>query len=285
MASDDPDFLPGGALYQSNAMTQLNARSSSASFGGGGRSSSPSSPVNTPTTTGHQSISTFGANDYARVSIDGGGLNGFAGAAVASLQLAIAVEQFALAKKYYNTNKTDFDFYKNTYQNALLFHNVEAFNTPFYMSDFLPMTGAMLGRTKTYDEKWFQTRRRLHRYAVGMGRQVDYLFYMTRRKATMTSWMAGRRIEDTRKDRKDDQIQNHKIQSLNFGISAGNIARQGLASSANTLTHAFDEFGSRISGFGSGLNRYNSYRDTEKAAQRVLDSASQSGANMAPHAM
>ena len=266
-------------------ISQFNNVASGASFGGGGKAVNPSSPVGgAATASGHQGMSTWGNNDNSRVDVSGAGLSGIAGASVAVMQVLLAEAQYALARRYYDTNKLDFYFYQDHYQVPFIEHKNEAFNAPTYNADYFPMTGASLGRVKAYDEKWFQTRRRLHRYNVGQGMHVDYSFYMGRRKATMTSFVAGRRIEDARKDWKDDQAHTHKVQALNFGITAGNIARQGLASATKELENAYDEMGSRIGGLSNGLSRFGGYKAGRQAGDAALNDAATSGANMAPHA-
>lgn len=287
--------MPG--VSPSNLTALQTNLATAATFGGGGKAVNPSSPIGgAATASGHHGMSTWGNNDYSKINVDGAGFTGIAAAAIAFIQLGLADAQYSLARDYYNTNKTDFDFYRNNYakfdQNGsltgdggpLVTHKNQAFSTPFYATDYLPMTGAALGRVKVYDEKWFQTRRRLHRYAVGLGKQVDYNFYIMRYRASFAAWVSGRRIEDARKDWKDEQIQTHKVQALNFGITAGNIARQGLASATNALEHAYDEMGSRVGGLSNGLARFSGYNQGREAGQQMLNNSSQSGANMAPHA-
>ena len=267
-------------------------------FAGAKASSSGSALAGTHTSSGQMGVATPGANDWSRFSIDGGGFSGVAGLALLIAQFGIALEQYNLAKKYYDTNLIDFDFFETNYGGAggpLVTHKNQAFNTLFtglsgaggnpqtYTPDYEPMIAASLGRVKAYDEKWFQTRRRIGRYNVGLGRQIDYNFYMMRRRAAVTSWVSGRRMEDARKDMLDDQIQTHKVQALNFGITAGNVARQGLASATSTAMHAFDEMGSRVGGLSSGLGKYAGYKAGMESGQKTLASSSASGAAMAPH--
>lgn len=225
---------------------------------GGHKTHNSSNPVGYGTFSGY-STSPWGMNDNVRVTIDGGSGTGILGAAIALVQAYFAFEQVQLAEKYYDTNKQEFDFFKNNYQSRMQSHKNQAFTTPFYTLDYNPMTGASLTRTKVYDEKWFQTRRRLPRYSLGQQRHVDYQFYMLRRKAAFSAYFTGRRVEQGRKDRYDEQIQTHKIQALNFGIAAGNIARQGLASAVETKMRATDELGSRIGGLANGLSRFSGY--------------------------
>jgi hypothetical protein len=265
-------------MNNSQAPTSM-ARPTTSGFGGGGKGSSGTSPV---APKGHQPDVTWGGGELVRYNIDGGGGSGIVAVAIATLQALVAYEQYQIAKSYYNTNKQDFDFYVNNYQNPMLSHKNQAFSTPFYTADYLPMTGASLGRLKTYDEKWLQSRRRAHRYALGHQRHIDYMYYMIRRRAAFAAWIAGRRIEDARKDWKDDQIQTHKIQALNFGITAGNIARQGLASATGAIEGAYDELGTRLGGLSSGAGRYSGYQ-SGRNSKKVLDASSGSGAAMAPH--
>jgi hypothetical protein len=250
-------------------------------FGGNNNNTGSHSPIVGTYSGG--SHAPWGLNDNVNMSIDGGGMQGWTGFAVSLVQMYFAIEQVQLAENYYNTNKQDFDFFTNNYQNPMVSHKNQAFAAPFYAIDYLPMTGASLGKVKVYDEKWLQTRRRTHRYALGHQRHIDYTYYMLRRKAAFASWIQGRRVEDARKDWKDDQIQTHKVQALNFGIAVGNIARQGLAQSVAAKEKAYDELGSRIGGISSGLGKYAGYQAGRNSKQ-VLDNSSVSGAAMAPHA-
>lgn len=233
-------------------------------FGGNNRSNDSISPTGSNNPTG-SSWPTPGAND-GRIRIDGYGLDGLAGLALMLIQIAISEQQYELARSYYKKNKQDFDFWQANYSQRVQDHANQAFNTPFYTPDYYPMTGAALGRVKAYDDKWFQTRRRLHRYAVGHQRHVDYQFYNLRRRAVFAALIAGRRVEDARKDWKDDQTQTHKVQSLNIGIALGNIARQGLAQATATREKAFDELGSRLGGMANGIFQKKGY---EAGMQRV----------------
>lgn len=241
-------------------------------FGGNNKNASSVSPTaGTATGSNH---SNWGMNDTKQVTINSGGMTGFAGWFLVIAQAALAEQQYEIARSYYNVNKVDFDFYETNYQPRILSHAQQAFNTPFYTPDYFPMTGAALAQVKTYDEKWFQTRRRLHRYAVGHQEHVDYQFYNLRRRAVFSSLIAGRRVEDARKDWKDDQIQTHKVQALNIGIALGNIARQGLAQATEVREKAYDELGTRIGGLANGIFKRQGYEFSRENVTQVLNSNS-----------
>ena len=265
------------------------------SFGGSGKSISPAHPTGGhPTSSGQHGMATYGSNDYTRFSLDAGGVGGVFGVAILVAQLAITLEQYNLANKYWETNRVDFEFEANNYQPFLNTHKNEAFANPMfygisgsggnpqsYLADYVPMVGASLGRVKIYDEKWFQTRRRLHRYSVGLGRMADYNFYMNRKRAAGSAFIGGRRFEDARKDWKDEQFQGHRVQAVNFGITAGNVAKQGLASATGQLMHAYDEAGSRIGGFSNGISRRDAYNAARTAGSQFLGSGANMGYEMA----
>lgn len=238
-------------------------------FGGNNKHNNSISPTGSNNPTG-SSWPTPGAND-GRLKIEGYGLDGLAGIAVMILQAALAEQQYELARSYYKTNKKDFDFWQANYSSRVLSHAQQAFTTPFYTPDYYPMTGAALAQVKQYDEKWFQTRRRLHRYALGHQRHIDYQFYNLRRRAVFSSLVTGRRVEDARKDWKDDQIQTHKVQALNIGIALGNIARQGLAQATATKEKAFDELGSRLGGLANGLFQRKGYESGVERANQIMN--------------
>lgn len=266
---------------------------------GGNKSVSSNAPVGANTTgAGHAN---WGVNDNATQAITGGGLTGIAGLALATLQFLIAEKQYELANDYYKSNKTDFDFYQQNYANfavdgngniagsgigsgPLVTHKDQAFTAPPYVADYLTMS-SILGRTKIYDEKWFQARRRMPRYNTGLVDHADYKFYTERRRAATSAYLTGRRFEDARKDWKDEQAHTHKVQALNFGITAGNIARQGLASAVGTLEHAYDDLGSRLGGISSGLGRLGGYNSGKSGATAALNKSSNDGSAMAPQAI
>ena len=271
------------------------------SFGGSGKSLPGNNAAQGFTAGGQNPQNQWGANDYVNfTNISYGGLSGF-GLLIAMIgQFVLIQKQIDIAQSYYDTNLQDFKFFANNYAGydvnsngsyigtigpqpgVMERHKIQAFTTPFYTTDYYPMTGAAVARVKIYDEKWLQGRRRVQRYSLGAQRHLDYQYYMTRRKAAFTAWLAGRRVEDARKDWKDEQIQTHKIQALNFGITAGNVARQGLASSTGALEKSYDDLGTRIGGVANGLGNYAGYKAGKDAGDRSLNSGND-GSGIAPH--
>lgn len=256
-------------------------------FGGNNNNSGSHSPIVGTYSGGNHAP--WGMNDTAHpVELTGAGGysgpgGGFFALAMTLAQSAITFQQLQLAQNYYNTNKKDFDFFRNTYQARLVAHKDQAFAAPFYVQDYNVSVGGALEHTKVYDEKWLQSRRRAHRYAVGHQQHIDYTYYMMRRRAAMSAYLMGRRVEDARKDWKDDQIQTHKVQALNFGIAVGNIARQGLAQAVGTKEKALDELGSRVGGFANGAAERNGYVQGRNAGSKGLNDSSSSGSAMAAH--
>lgn len=239
-------------------------------FGGNNKNNTSISPTGNNNPTG-SNWSTYGANDRD-IKVDGFGVGGLAGLVLMVAQAGLAFEQYKIARKYYDTNKQDFNFWQANYSQRVLAHAQQAFTAPFYPPDYFPMTGAALAQTKVYDDKWFQTRRRLHRYALGHQRHVDYQSYNLRRRAVFAAFVTGRRVEDARKDWKDDQTQTHKVQSLNIGIALGNIARQGLAQATATREKAFDELGSQLGGMANGIFQKKGYEAGMGRATQILNS-------------
>lgn len=234
---------------------------------------------------GHPSshgMSTFGANDYANYTVNGIGGSTWAAEAAAYLQNKLQKKQLNLAKQYYNINVIDTSFYETNYQPKIASHKDQAFSTPYYKTDYNMPRTASIARVKVFDDKWFHTRKNSPRYGVGLGRDIDYTFYDARRKAAFGSYVTGTRVEDARKDWKDEQVHAHMVQALNFGITVGNIAKQGLASSTSALMNAYDEMGSRIGGFVNGMQHAAGHNTMFNQTKTALDHSSQSGSNMAP---
>ena len=271
-------------------------------FGGGGKGSAGTSPV---APRGHDPLVTWGGGELVNNRIDGGagGVSWWSTLAIATAQAVLAEEQFTIAQDYFNSNFKDFKFNMNYYlgfdmnsngsfagpfgpqPGPMLAFKERAFATPFYVADYYPMTGASVARVKAYDEKWLQSRRRAHRYALGAQRHMDYNYYMLRRKAAFMGWTMGRRVEDSRKDMLDGQIQTHRVQALNFGITAGNIAKQGLGASVASRERMFDELGSQLGGLSNGLAQLTGYKAGRQLGDSQLrtDSGSHDGSGMASH--
>ena len=256
--------------------------------------SAQATPGNAPTLVRSlRNYSPYGANDNAHSMTQPSSSNSFIAFAVTAAQLVLADKQLSIAQEYYEINKHDYDFEANLYGGFIITngngvnipgpmtkHKEQAFNAPFYAVDYPVYVGGSLTRTKIFDNKWFQTRRRLHRYGVGHQRHVDYQFYMERYRGSVSGFVMGRRVEDARKDWKDDQIQTHKVQALNYGLTAGNIAKQGLASSTGTLMGALDNASTRIGRVGDEYMTRASEQSRMDKAMKQLDDRSENGSDM-----
>ena len=254
-------------------------------FGGSGNVS-PSSPHSTGD--GHRTKSTVGANDNTRAQVDSGGGDSLVAIIASVLQFALAEQQIAIAQDYYTTNSRDFNFIAQTFggvdtndvthMGPMITHRNQAFpnGSPFYSVDYPVYIGGALTHTNVYDNKWFQTRRRAHRYAVGHQRHIDYQFYMARYRGAYSAFLMGRRVEDARKDMKDMQAQTHKVHVLNLGITAGNTARQGLASSVGTSMGALDKMIGIASHVSTEANRSAGAKSTKENAT-MLEKQSEEG--------
>jgi hypothetical protein len=249
---------------------------------GGLRSINNYHPANSPTS---NTWSTTGANDYVTYQISGiGGSSPEIALSVAYLQHNFQKKQLDLAKDYYNINVIDSNFYENYYQPRFKQFRDTAFNTPYYSTNYITPRSGSIARVKEYDEKWLIARKNMPRYAVGLGKEIDYTFFDLRRKALAAAYVAGTRMEDARKDWKDEQIHSHRVQALNLGIAVGNVAKQGLAQSTGVLEQAYDEMSSRIGGLASGLGRFLGYNRGKDIGKEQLDASSHTGIAMAPYA-
>jgi len=199
-----------------------------------------------------------------------GGIDGFAMAAVLAIQAGMLFANYTLAKDYYDTNKKDFDFFKNVYQTKMAPALAEAITRPFYLPDYPSNTGRGVAKGQvTLDRQWFQTRRALGKYHVGLGRRVDYKYAMAKFNAELDGANLGLRYEDTRKQKYDEQRHAHQTEILNLGISAGNTARAGLATSMGTLMDARDQLSSQLSNIGNGFFESRAQQSTVQGASKV----------------
>ncbi len=273
-------FLHAGSSTPSNTggFSSNNQNNIGAGTYSGGKSFAPGASYHGSLSSGSRGMSLYGSNDYSQMQITGGsGGTGWITAVIAGMQYLMAQKQFDIANDYYKTNYTDYQFVETYYRPRYLDHKNQAFSVPYYSTDYNTPVGGSTAKTKLYDEKWFQTRRILHRYATGLQMHTDYMFYQMRLKANVSSYIAGIRVEDARKDWMDERIHQHKVQALNFGITAGNIARAGLAQATETRIHALDEMGSRLGGLANGLSEAQGYKQNNASTKAQMDGAANYG--------
>lgn len=241
-------------------------------------------------TGGGQEQYSVGASEIGAVlnNYNFGGVNGFGILIIEAAQLSLLIDNYNTAENYYDVNKQDFDFFVSNYESKMVSSLNEAISRPVYEGPtFLPQYGKLdylssIGRgasagPRILDKKWYDTRRRVGKYHIGLGRWIDYKFAMAKVQSTLDGWNIGFRYEDHRKEVYNEQRHAHRTNILNLGIGVGNAARAGLASSVGALTEARSNVSSQLGSIGNGLATNASYQGTKKG----LMDARAGGSNLA----
>lgn len=193
-----------------------------------------------------------------------GGMRGIGLVVFMLAQIALKLETLDLAKDYYRTNKRDFDFFKATHQPGMAQSAAEAMSAtdnPTYRVDLYASAPAGMSTSKMLDRKWFESRRRVHRYATGAQRRLDYDFSVMRAAAIATGWNMGRRYEMAWADAHNERAFNRKLAMANVGIQAGNTMRQGLATAVGNLQNAYENLGNMGSAVVNGYYQKAGYEE------------------------
>lgn len=203
------------------------------------------------------------ALSIANASVDKGGMRGLGLLAVVIAEMALKKESIDLARDYYNTNKRDFDFFTSVHEPAIAASVAEAMSpvtNPKYVHDYYASSPAGMAKTAILDKQWFETRRRIHKHAIGLQRRVDYDFAIRRMHGIVGGWNIGRRYEMTYADEHNNRRFDKMLEMGNIGIGVGNIVSNGLASSVGQLASAYDALGDTVSTIGNGLAANTGYR-------------------------
>lgn len=193
---------------------------------------------------------------------DFGGMRGVGLFIMILAHAALVQKAIKLAKDYYKTNKKDYDFWKAYYRAPSAVTAAEAFSSvvnPTYVADLYASTPGGISKMRGVERKWFEARRRTHRYAVGAQRRLDYDMAVMRTSAVIAGWNMGRRYEINWADVHNDRAFNRKLAVANLGMAAGNQAMQGLATATGKLTQAYNDVGDELSSLGNGAYQHSGY--------------------------
>lgn len=199
----------------------------------------------------------------ANAGIDKGGMRGAGLLAVIIAEMALKKESIDLARDYYKTNKRDFDFFASVHQPAIANSVNEAMSpehNPTYTHDFYASAPAGMAKSSILDKQWFESRRRLHRHAIGMGRRIDYTFAVQRMHGIVGGWNVGHRYEMTYADTHNNRRLDRILEMGNIGIGVGNIVAQGLSTAVGQLASSYDNLGDTVSTIGNGMAANSGYR-------------------------
>lgn len=210
----------------------------------------------------------------ANTGLAAGGMRGVGLVALILAQIYLKLETVKITKGYYELNKKDFEFFKDTHQPGAQASVAEAMSditNPKYETDLYASAPAGLSKSKVVDLAWFAARRRTHRYATGAQERLDYDMAVQRTSAVCSGWNAGRRYELAWADAHNERRFGRKIAMANLGIAAGNIIRQGLATAVGEVGEATSGLSSTIGAIGNGYFRKEGYEDARRDARERHD--------------
>lgn len=202
---------------------------------------------------------------------DAGGMRGAGLLAFMVAEIALKNKVVSLAQDYYNTNKRDYDYFV-THSNAMAATASQVMSpttNPSYTLDYMSYAAAGLAIAAPVERKWFEARRRSHRYATGAHARMDFAFAAQRTFAMLAGWDAARRYTDIWTDEHNDRYFNRKLAIANVGIDVGNLATQGLATAVHSVSRAYDNIGDTVASIGNGFmarSGYNAGREGVRAA-------------------
>src|SRR5699024_3052228 len=105
-------------------------------------------------------------------------------------EVALKKEASDLAEDYYNTNRKDYDFFKNLHRTPMQQTALEAFGprNPKYNYDYYASVPAGIAKSAVIDRQWFEARRRMPKYNIGQMRRLDYDMAVARTHAVVAGW-------------------------------------------------------------------------------------------------
>lgn len=201
---------------------------------------------------------------------DKGGMRGVGLLAIVIAELALKKEATDLAEDYYNLNKKDYDFFLATHQTPIATTVAEAMSptdNPLYKLDSYASAAAGMSKVGVLERQWFEARRRVSRYAVGLQKRIDYDFAIARTHGIMSGWNVARRYELTYRDEHNNRRFDRKIEAANMGIGVGNVVRTGLASAVGRVTQSLDGLGDTVASIGNGWAQGGGYKEGRRYAE------------------
>lgn len=204
------------------------------------------------------------ALQIASQSLGKGGMRGIGLMAVLLAEAALKKKSVDLAEDYLKTNRREYQNFVAIHEGAIQQTVVEAMSpniNPAYKHDYYAAAPAGMAKSAVLDQQWFESRRRVHRYAVGLQGRLDYQFAAARMHGIVAGWFLGRRYEMAYADEHNNRRFDRKVEASNIGIGIGNIVREGLASAVNKLATSYDNIGDTISAIGNGYARRSGYQE------------------------
>lgn len=211
----------------------------------------------------------------ATAGINKGGMRGAALAAVAIAEYELKEKSIDLASDYYDINKRDYIFFRDTHQPAIKKTAEEAFSeedNPTYEYDSYSSVPSGMAKASKVEKQWFEARRRIPKYNTGQARRLDYDMAVARTQAIISGWNLAMRYEYAWTDSHNNRAYKRKIAVANLGIGVGNIVNQGFGAAVSQLSAAYDGIGDTIASLGNGYASNEGYKAGRKAAREQFKS-------------
>lgn len=211
--------------------------------------------------------------NMAQQSIDKGGMRGVGLLLVMLAEAALKKKSVDIAQDYLKENQREYANFVRIHQGAIKQTVAEAmspYDNPTYRHDFYAAASAGMAKSSVIDKQWFETRRRVHRYATGLQARVDFDFAVARMHGIMAGWFMGRRYEMAYADEHNNRQFDRKLEAANIGLGVGNIVRQSLATAVNNLSGAYDNIGDTIAVIGNGYAKREGYKDGRSDAKSAF---------------
>lgn len=216
-----------------------------------------------PGAAGMNGISSIGQNQFgasglevttATQSNDKGGMRGIGLLAMVIAEIALKKKVADLAEDYYDINRKDYDFFRNTHQGPMAATAAEAFGpqNPTYNYDLYASVPAGIAKASIIDRQWFEARRRIPKYNVGQQYRLDYEMAIARAAGVVAGWNMAVRYELNYADDRNERAYKRKLAIAGVGIGFGAIVREGLSASVSKLATAYDGIGDTIASIGNG---------------------------------
>lgn len=197
-------------------------------------------------------------------SVNKGGMRGLGLLAVAIAEVALKKKAVDLAKDYFRTNKKDYDFFRSNHQPMIQASVLEAMSgalNPYYNADLYASAPAGIAKASILDRQWYEARRRVSRYAIGIMQRLDYDYAIRRTHGVVAGWNLATRYELVWTDEHNNRAFERKLQVANIGVAQGNIVRQGLAAAVGNLSTAYDNIGDTVATIGNGWAAKGGYQE------------------------
>lgn len=211
-------------------------------------------------------------------STDKGGMRGLGLLAIVIAEIALKKKATDIAEDYYKLNKKDYDFFLATHQTPIAASVSEAMSptlNPLYTVDAYASVPAGIAKSAILDKQWFEARRRVSKYAVGLQARIDYDFAVARTHGVVAGWNLGRRYEIDWTDAHNNRRFDKMAEVANIGIGVGNTARAGLASATAKVSGALDALGDTVASIGNGWAQGGGYKEGRRYASGKYDQMTQ----------